>query len=46
MTVALVLLVVEVLVPAARRLLKPWGPDRNRRPPKHFRGSGRPPQRD
>jgi hypothetical protein len=25
MTVALVLLVVEVLVPAARRLLKPWG---------------------
>lgn len=46
MTVALVLLVVEVLVPAARRMLKPWVADRNRRSAKHLRDSGRQPRRD
>ena len=39
MSVALVLLVVEVLVPAARRLLKAWVPDRNRRSRNRLRGS-------
>ena len=46
MTVALVLLLVEVLAPAGRRLLEKWRARRNRRSIKHWRGRGHPPSRD
>ena len=46
MTVALVLLLVEVLAPAARRLLEKWRTRRNQRSIKHWRGRGHPPRRD
>lgn len=47
MTLALVLLIVEVLAPAARRLLKRWWvADEDRHARRPWTGSGRPPDGD